>query len=208
MKQLAKEVEAKTDLGDGLPYSISVYNLQDDRYSSIVNLRRNWDSFIDSVLREWKTCNVISVLLLSAILTILQIESAADDPLTRYSALTSLICALMSLLYGGVYIICFSRMKRTHKAAVWAEEAQRSKTSLWWNVWVLLAMPTVWLAWSLISYLICIMAFVWRTGTANEPTSPPLSSESALVPRIIISSILTVGLIYFGFIISTLRRYG
>lgn len=56
----------------------------------------------------------------SAILTILQIQSAENDPLTRYSALLSLICALMSLLYGGVYIIRFGAMRKTHKAAEWA----------------------------------------------------------------------------------------
>ena len=78
-----------------------------------------WESFIDSLMREWKTLNIISVLLLTfvisshtcfkpdlpmhsyrAILTILQIQSAAEDPLTKYTALISLMCALMSLLFG------------------------------------------------------------------------------------------------------------
>jgi len=55
-----------------------------------------------------------------AILTILQIDSAADDPVTRYSALFSLICALVSLLFGCVYIIRFGSMRKTYKAAEWA----------------------------------------------------------------------------------------
>ncbi|KDR79535.1 hypothetical protein GALMADRAFT_49089, partial [Galerina marginata CBS 339.88] len=69
---------------------------------------------IDSLLKEWKTLNIISVLLLSAILTILQIDIAASDPLTRYSALLSMICALMSLLYGCIYIIRFGTMRKTY----------------------------------------------------------------------------------------------
>jgi len=56
-----------------------------------------------------------------AILTILQIESAANDPLTRYSALLSMVCALMSLIYGCVYIIRFGTMRKTYKAAEWTE---------------------------------------------------------------------------------------
>ena len=56
-----------------------------------------------------------------AILTILQIESAANDPLTRYSALLSMICALMSLFYGCIYIIRFGTMRKTYKAAEWAQ---------------------------------------------------------------------------------------
>ncbi|KIJ40727.1 hypothetical protein M422DRAFT_173447, partial [Sphaerobolus stellatus SS14] len=203
-------------LTDGIPNNITLYQSSGHRYSvvasdpvysSVVNLKRSWDSFIDSVLREWKTCNVVSVLLLTAILTILQIESAAADPLIRYSALASLVCAMMSLLYGGVYIICFGRMKQTHKAAIWAEEAQKF-TSVWWNVWVLLAMPTVWLAWSLISYILCIMAFVWRTGTSSDSISPHVTFADALVARVIVTSILAIGLLYFGLILITLRRYG
>ena len=54
-----------------------------------------------------------------AILTILQIESAANDPLTRYSALLSMICALMSLLYSCIYIMGFGDMQKTYKIAEW-----------------------------------------------------------------------------------------
>ena len=34
-------------------------------YSPLLNLQDSWESFIDSVLREWKTLNIVSVLLLS-----------------------------------------------------------------------------------------------------------------------------------------------
>ncbi|KAH6916458.1 hypothetical protein BKA70DRAFT_1092400 [Coprinopsis sp. MPI-PUGE-AT-0042] len=84
------------------------------------SLKPTWEGFIDSVMREWKTFNIISVLLLSAILTILQIDAAAMDALTRYTALASPICALMSLLYGCMYIIWFGTMRKPYKAAEWA----------------------------------------------------------------------------------------
>jgi hypothetical protein len=50
----------------------------------------------------------------------LQIESAANDPIARHAALFSLICALMSLLYGCMYIIRFGNMKGARKAVEWA----------------------------------------------------------------------------------------
>lgn len=56
----------------------------------------------------------------SAILTTLQLEGAATHPIIRYSALMSLVCALLSLLYGCLYIIRFGTMRKTHKAAEWA----------------------------------------------------------------------------------------
>ncbi|KAL0581800.1 hypothetical protein V5O48_000280 [Marasmius crinis-equi] len=62
--------------------------------------KHSWEDFISSLLREWKTLNVVSALLLSAILTMFQIPNAASDPLTRTAALLSLICAIMALSYG------------------------------------------------------------------------------------------------------------
>jgi hypothetical protein len=57
----------------------------------------------------------------SAILTMLQIQSAGDDPITRTAALLALICAMMSLLFGCIYVARFGTMKRTHQALSWAE---------------------------------------------------------------------------------------
>ena len=68
-------------------------------------------SFVLLVLTTWVN---------SAILTILQIDGAAEDPITRFSALSSLLCASMSLLFGCMYIIRFGTMRKTYKAAEWA----------------------------------------------------------------------------------------
>jgi len=59
--------------------------------------------------------------LFSAILTVFQIPQAADDPLTRTFALLSLICALMSLSYGCIYIVRFGTMRSMFHASRWAE---------------------------------------------------------------------------------------
>ena len=69
----------------------------------------------------------------------------------------------MSLLYGCLYIIRFGSMKAMHKASGWADvgprsrvlllkltdeqEARQTTTNIVWNVWVMLAMPAVWLSW-------------------------------------------------------------
>ncbi|TEB26070.1 hypothetical protein FA13DRAFT_1795925 [Coprinellus micaceus] len=175
--------------------------------ASYMNLRTSWQSFIDSLMREWKTLNIISVLLLSAILTILQIESAAANPLTRFSALLSLVCAFMGLIYGCLYIIRFGTMRKTHKAAEWANESERTSTSIFWNVWVMLAMPAVWLGWSMIFYIICIMSFVWQTGTVGELRESLPTDLDILIPRILISCVLGLGVVYLILVGATFRRY-
>ncbi|KAF7345444.1 hypothetical protein MVEN_01562500 [Mycena venus] len=170
---------------------------------SLLQFRSSWEGFIDSLMREWKTLNVISVLLMSAILTMLQID-AASHPITRTSALFSLICALMSLLYGCMYIIRFGTMRKMHKASTFANEAQKTTPGIWWNVWVLLAMLT----WSIITFLTCIMSFIWLSGSSQDQLDFAVSPRTAFGLRIGLTAVFSLGVIYFGLIVRTFHRYG
>ncbi|KIM38312.1 hypothetical protein M413DRAFT_30162 [Hebeloma cylindrosporum] len=202
IKKMALETASQTN------EDFDIQTLRSDVPPQYGRLKSTWEAFIDSVMREWKTFNLISALLLSAILTILQIESAAADPLTRYFAIVSLICALISLLFGCMYIIRFGSMRKTYKAAEWALEAQKSKTVIWWNVWVLLGMPVVWLTWSIMLYIASIMSFVWRTTVQDAGPPTALSGGSLLAVRIVITFVLGLGMVYAWLILSTFSRYG
>ena len=52
------------------------------------------------------------------------------------------------------------------------------------------------------------MAFVWRTGTIEDVSQTPIISHDALAPRIIVSCLFSLGLIYLIFIRITFKRYG
>ncbi|KAJ7621868.1 hypothetical protein DFH06DRAFT_767146 [Mycena polygramma] len=123
---------------------------------SLLNFRTSWEGFIDSLMREWKTLNIISVLLLSAILT------------------------------------------------MFYQEAQKNTANIWWNVWVLLAMPAIWLSWSITMFLTCIMSFIWLSGAAHSAESAQLS----LGPRIGLTVVFSIALVYFVLIVTTFRQYG
>ncbi|KAF8964540.1 hypothetical protein BDZ97DRAFT_1591832, partial [Flammula alnicola] len=118
----------------------------------------------------------------------------------------------MSLLYGCMYIIRFGTMRKTYKAAEWAHNAVLARRLFQFpdslNVWVLLAMPATWLAWSMILYVVCIMSFVWRTGTTDDANKGPMTPDQALAARIVVTVVLSLGIIYFVLITATLRRYG
>ncbi|KAJ7735110.1 hypothetical protein DFH07DRAFT_967345 [Mycena maculata] len=89
------------------------------------------------------------------------------------------------------------------------QEARKTDTLIWWNVWTLLAMPAVFLAWSVVFFIMSITAFVWRTGSVLDPDErQSLGRHAVLVPRIAVTVVLLLGLLYFGLIIATLRRYG
>jgi len=50
-----------------------------------------------------------------------QVPEMAYDPVTRTTALMSLVCALMSLTFGCLFIIRFGTMRSMHRASTWAE---------------------------------------------------------------------------------------
>jgi hypothetical protein len=176
---------------------------------ALLRFKHSWEAFIDSLLREWKTLNLVSALLLSAILSMFQNVVMAQDPVIRTAALLSLTSALISLTFGCIYIVRFGTMRSMYKATRWAEEARKTTTLIWWNVWVLLAMPAVWLAWSMFFFIVAILSFVWRSDSSTDNPSPtPLSPMVILGPRIAITLLFIVGLIYFILIVKTLHNYG
>jgi hypothetical protein len=61
----------------------------------------------------------------------------------------------------------------------------------------------------MIWFVVSILSFVWRTGDATDPAQPPpISAKLALIPRIGITAVFAIGLVYFFLIIKTLHRYG
>ncbi|KAI6043456.1 hypothetical protein EDC04DRAFT_2562735 [Pisolithus marmoratus] len=176
---------------------------------ALVRFQSSWDSFTKSLLQEWQTLNFASALLLSAIVSMFQDPQVAYDPVTRTTALVSLACALMSLSYGCLYMVRFEMMKSMYMAARWAQETQRTTPPILWNMWVFLALPAVWLAWSMIFFIASILAFVWRSGSTTDPSTPSsLSPNAAIGPRVLISVLLFLGIVYFGAIVKTLQGYG
>jgi hypothetical protein len=177
---------------------------------AMARFKISWSEFIDSLIKEWKTLNIVSALLLSSILTLFQVPDAASDPAARTPALLSLICAVVSLSFGVLYIVRFGTMRSMYKATRWAAAAQRTRTSVWWNVWVMLALPAVWLAWAMLFFLTAIMAFVWRTGAVGDEANHDyqLSQRQMLPIRIVISALLALAGVYLVAIIQTFRAYG
>jgi hypothetical protein len=88
------------------------------------------------------------------------------------------------------------------------QDAQQTRTAIFWNCWVLLAMPAVWLGWSMIFFITSILCFVWRTGGSNGPIDRLPSTRESLAARSVITCTLGIGFLYFVLILHTFRKYG
>jgi nicotinamide riboside transporter PnuC len=60
---------------------------------------------------------------------------------------------------------------------------------------------------SMILFLASILSFVWFKGSGNDPSSRA-PATAALGPRVVITGLLVLGMVYFAMIMKTLMRYG
>ncbi|KAF9443767.1 hypothetical protein P691DRAFT_678856 [Macrolepiota fuliginosa MF-IS2] len=176
--------------------------------SSYKRLKREWGDMIDEFVEEWRTLNIVSAVLVPGILTLFQIDSAANDPVTRSLAFWSLILALWSLVYGCLYVIQFRRMRSESIMIEWALEAEK-RDGIFWNTWVMLALPAVSLAWSVLVFLVAIIWFMWRSR-ANPPPdiSFPASSSTELGFRIFTCGLFAAAVVYLILVLMRFFQFG
>lgn len=61
----------------------------------------------------------------------------------------------------------------------------------------------------MIGFLVSILSFVWRTGSTSDPEQrPALSPTAVLGPRIAVTGVFAIGMMYFVLIVYTLSSYG
>ncbi|TFK67815.1 hypothetical protein BDN72DRAFT_898644 [Pluteus cervinus] len=120
-----------------------------------------WNRFIEELSREWATLNVVSALLLSALFAIFGLDT---NTYTRTFAMLAFVCSLMVLLYGCTYIIRFGSIKPEGTLRIWVKEMRDKDDSLkmyLWNGGHIMAMPAIWLAWSILFFIVSFFFFVW-----------------------------------------------
>ncbi|KAJ2920839.1 hypothetical protein H1R20_g2834, partial [Candolleomyces eurysporus] len=96
-------------------------------------------------------------------------------------------------------------MRAPHKVAEWAQKTQNkglSLRSLIWNVWLMLALPAIWLIWSLLFYITCIMVLIWSVKIRGSPAE--FNRPVAYAARVVISLILTAG---FAYLVMAVREF-
>jgi len=98
-----------------------------------------------------------------------------------------------------------------------SKAAAQTSTPPYWNLWLFLALPAVWLGWSLIFFSTGLLSFIWTSGDRRVPALTPLTDETMeympmswkdftpLWPRIILTAVLIFGL-GMGFLVSKAFR--
>lgn len=163
-------------------------------------MKKVWGEFAQGHLEEWKVLNVVSVLLCGVLITMLQIDDAAQDPFIRWTILYAVVFALLSLVYGCILVVHFSGTRSTLLLKGWLQwiiATHEEGTNPLWNPYVMLAIPTIWLTWSMIMFCVIIVGFAWRTDPNGDLISrPPLSHRSTLGARIALTIFFGISFYY------------
>ena len=61
---------------------------------------------------------------------------------------------------------------------------------------------------SMLLFLASILSFVWLTGSGNDPSLRAPFAMAVLGPRVAVTGVLVLGLVFLAMIVKTLMRYG
>lgn len=59
----------------------------------------------------------------------------------------------------------------------------------------------------MIAFFTAIMSYVWTSGSSSDNPQPP-SNRIETIPRVIITALFVVGLVYFALVVRTFANYG
>ncbi|KAF7318442.1 Ankyrin repeat-containing protein [Mycena chlorophos] len=194
-----------------------------------IHFRYAWDSFVDTLVREWKAQALVSALLTSyaefflanadilmgssALLSLVQL-STNYDPISRTLTLLALLCALINLSFAALYIVHFATgpCRRVLNAARLAQALQNRQLtpsiSMLWNPCIFLALPSIWFAWTVLLFLASLMVFTWRTYLSEMPPTSSVDRQTdRLVAALLLCAVLVVAVIGLLLVLWTLSRW-
>ncbi|KAJ7664196.1 hypothetical protein B0H17DRAFT_302835 [Mycena rosella] len=105
------------------------------------NLCKRW-------IKEWAQMRSVAGILFSVLFTILQISSASYDPMVRTVVQLSIVCLFFGAVYACILLMKFGKLEAEGAARVWIHQTiPVLPRNTFWNTWIMLAMPLVWIIW-------------------------------------------------------------
>ena len=72
----------------------------------------------------------------------------------------------------------------------------------------MLALPVVWLSWSILLFLMSIMGFIWRASPGRTEPPAAFSDGDLLAVRLVLTFIVVIAISYGILVLVTFSRYG
>jgi len=193
---------------------------------------------LPTLITEWEMLQVITAALLSTIFAIFQFSGASIEPVMRTAGFMSFVCAFAGFVYAWLFIIHFRASGATSGGGTdetigmneleAATNTSHQRTEMlystednrpgFWNIPIILALPAIWAAWSIITFTIFVLLFLWSTNPSTGSFMPGALSHKSqvqviaapiadLIPRVTATVVLLVEVVYLVLAIHALRSW-
>ncbi|KAJ7752587.1 hypothetical protein B0H16DRAFT_1545870 [Mycena metata] len=148
---------------------------------------------------EWTMAGTSAAILFGVLYTTIQIPGVTFDPAMLTVVQLSTVCLFFGTIYTFILTMAFKRLAKTAKGVLWIREAKCAPRKVFWDAWIMLALPLAWISWGVFYFGIFIMTFLWRSGGATQESglnNPKPAAYESYVPRVATSFTFALGVVY------------
>ncbi|KAF7352325.1 hypothetical protein MVEN_01196200 [Mycena venus] len=158
-------------------------------------------------INEWTQMGTVAGMLFGLLFTVLQISSAAYDPVVRTVVQLAMVCLFFGAIYAFILSATFGKLETDPEGIGWIRQlANHPPKNTLWNTWIMLSLPLAWIIWGVIYFTLFMLVFFWRSGASNEPddNSKP-SPKQEYGTRVITTLMMIVGTVYLVLMIMAVK---
>ncbi|TFK63178.1 hypothetical protein BDN72DRAFT_882242 [Pluteus cervinus] len=149
-----------------------------------VNTPVQWPQLSEKLKKEWKFGKDVALVLLLLNATLLQLNDVASREVTKTTTVLSWWFSFASLICGGINLIHLSPMQETYESVL---EKTTHRISMFWALWVVMSLPTLFIIWSGINLAIAVVDYSFA-GPSNS------TSEAIVHKPTVIAVLIAIGL--------------
>ncbi|KAL7410229.1 hypothetical protein BDY24DRAFT_184861 [Mrakia frigida] len=160
-------------------------------YGDEVGFRNaSWREFIEGLVMEWTSLNLISSLLLSSAMTMTGADEVSDFPYTRMAGFATSILSIGSLVHS-IFLTWTHQAKGQSDIDVGHPYLDRHAHSFT-RLAVMLSLPAVMLLWALIFFAVAICAWAWEERLKGaDPGGWLVSSSTTTIMAITLVTVFS-----------------
>jgi len=112
--------------------------------------------------QPWKTSCCVSALTVGGVYYVSRVPGAVENPVIRTATRLSLSSTVIGLVCATVLFVRLDGIGRSNRAPTLKHEVRKRTALAVWKRWVVLTMPTQWIAWGLVWLIFSVLSLFFR----------------------------------------------
>ncbi|KAH9482388.1 hypothetical protein JR316_0004488 [Psilocybe cubensis] len=188
----------------GIPHTYRAHVKMTSEYRGrLSSVQKNWENYIERLVREYSHFLLISTVLLSATVGFLAVEGIPEG--AQVSATISTFASLGSIIVGVFSIWRHQANTSTADSFTYMHNVQHRYLGLYGHA-IMLSLPPTLLVWAILTFTVSVVVYVMHGVNASEGTWGKISTWTVLAIFIILFMAVLLALYTFSIIWKFQRR--